>query len=55
LLIRGRLDQVVPDGCIDAYLEAIAGAQLAEIDGAGHRPEIENATAFDRGVRKFLA
>lgn len=55
LLVWGSHDKVVPRGCIDAYRDSIAGAQVAEIDGAGHRPEIESATEFDRVVRKFLA
>jgi len=55
LLIWGTRDRVVPRGCIDAYRTAIAGAQVVEIEGVGHRPEIENAAEFDRAVRKFLA
>ena len=55
LLVWGTRDKVVPRGCIDAYRAAIAGAQVAEIAGAGHRPEIENVAEFDRAVRKFLA
>lgn len=55
LLIWGSRDQVVPRGCIDAYRGAIAGAQVVEIEGVGHRPEIENTAEFDRAVRKFLA
>ena len=55
LLVWGTRDKVVPRGCIDAYRAAISGAQVAEIEGAGHRPEIENVAEFDRVVRKFLA
>jgi pimeloyl-ACP methyl ester carboxylesterase len=55
LLVWGTDDKVVPRACIDGYRKAIAGAQVAEIGGAGHRPEIENAAEFDRVVRKFLA
>jgi pimeloyl-ACP methyl ester carboxylesterase len=55
LLIWGTLDKVVPRGCIDGYCAAIADAQVAEVEGAGHRPEIENVAEFDRLVRKFLA
>lgn len=55
LLIWGTRDRVVPRGCIEAYRAAIAGAQVAEIEGVGHRPEIENPDEFDRAVRKFLA
>ncbi len=54
LLVWGTRDTVVPRGCIDAYREAIAGAQVAEIEGVGHRSEIENAVEFVRVVKKFL-
>jgi pimeloyl-ACP methyl ester carboxylesterase len=55
LLVWGTHDKVVPRGCIDGYRDAIAGAQVAEIAGAGHRPEIEDAAEFDLVVKKFLA
>jgi len=55
LLIWGTQDKVVPRGCIDGYRTAIPAAQVAEIEGAGHRPEIENIAEFDRVVRKFLS
>ena len=54
LLVWGTRDQVVPRGCIDAYKEAITGAKVALIEGVGHRPEIENATEFERAVIGFL-
>ncbi|HEY1850657.1 MAG TPA: alpha/beta hydrolase [Candidatus Binataceae bacterium] len=55
LLVWGTQDKVVPRGCIDGYRAAITGAQVVEIEGAGHRPEIENVAEFDRAVRKFLS
>jgi pimeloyl-ACP methyl ester carboxylesterase len=55
LLVWGTRDAVVPRGCIDRYRESIAGARVAEIDGVGHRPEIENSEEFVRVVHKFLA
>ena len=55
LLIWGTEDDVVPRGCVTGYREAIADAQVAEIEGVGHRPEIENSAAFERAVLKFLA
>jgi len=55
LLIWGTRDVIVPRGCIAAYRAAIAGAQVVEVEGVGHRPEIENVTEFDRTVRKFIA
>ena len=54
LLVSGTLDRVTPRGCIDAYKQALPHAQVATIDGVGHRPEIENSTEFERVVRKFL-
>jgi pimeloyl-ACP methyl ester carboxylesterase len=54
LLIRGTKDQVVPQGCIEAYREAITGAEVAEIANVGHRPEIENEREFTRIVTNFL-
>jgi len=32
----------------------IAGAQIVELAGVGHRPEIEDALSFERAVEKFL-
>lgn len=55
LLVWGTRDEVVPRGCIDAYKNVIATAQVAQIEGAGHRPEIENSVEFERLVRNFLA
>jgi len=55
LLVWGTRDNVVPRGCIDAYRQAIVNAQVVEIAGAGHRPEIENEPEFSRAVGKFLA
>ena len=55
LLVWGTKDGVVPRGCIDAYKKALSNAQVVEIDGAGHRPEIERPLEFVRAVNKFLA
>jgi len=54
LIVWGTRDAVVPRGCIDAYRQAIVGAQVVEIAGAGHRPEIENEAEFSRVIGKFL-
>jgi pimeloyl-ACP methyl ester carboxylesterase len=54
ILVWGTRDRIVPRGCIDAYRDAIAGAQVATIENAGHRPEIENSTEFVRVVSRFL-
>ena len=55
LLVWGQADAVVPRGCIEVYQKALRGAQVAEIPGVGHRPEIENAAAFVELVQAFLA
>ena len=55
LLIWGTRDVIVPRGCVDAYRAPLPGAQVVEIEGVGHRPEIENVVEFDRAVRKFIA
>ena len=55
LLVWGTRDRIVPRGCIDAYRAAIKDARIALVEGAGHRPEIENPAEFDRLVREFLA
>jgi pimeloyl-ACP methyl ester carboxylesterase len=55
LLVRGQKDAIVPKGCITAYQQAIAGAKVAEIPDAGHRPEIENSAEFVRVVKTCLA
>jgi pimeloyl-ACP methyl ester carboxylesterase len=54
LLVWGTKDDVVPRGCIDAYAKALANSRVAAIEGAGHRPEIENSVEFERAVRAFL-
>jgi pimeloyl-ACP methyl ester carboxylesterase len=55
LLVWGNRDSVVPRGVIDKYREALEAASVAEIDGAGHRPEIEKPAEFVRAVKNFLA
>ncbi|HLK86172.1 MAG TPA: alpha/beta hydrolase [Candidatus Binataceae bacterium] len=55
LLVWGTRDRIVPRGCIDAYRAAIEGAQVALIEGVGHRPEMENPVEFVRVVEEFLA
>ena len=55
LIVWGTADRVVPRGCIDAYKGAIGNPQVAMIEKAGHRPEIENSNEFERVVRTFLS
>jgi pimeloyl-ACP methyl ester carboxylesterase len=54
LIIWGEDDQVVPHGCAEAYAQAIPGARLAVVPGAGHRPEIEDRDRFVTLVSEFL-
>lgn len=55
LLIWGTRDKVVPRGCIEVYQQALAGAKVCEIEGVGHRPEIERPLEFVQAVSRFLA
>lgn len=55
LLIRGEKDRVVPQGCIDKYKSVLPQAQVVSVPGVGHRPEIEDAAAFVKATKDFLA
>jgi pimeloyl-ACP methyl ester carboxylesterase len=55
LLVWGQKDSIVPRGCITAYQQAIVGAQVVEIAGAGHRPEVEKSQEFIKAVKACLA
>jgi hypothetical protein len=52
LLVWVTRDTVVPNGCLDAYREAISGAKKASIESAGHR-EIEYECS--RVINEFLS
>lgn len=54
LLLRGAIDEVSPQGCVDAYAAAMPNATTAILEGVGHRPEIENPDRFVAIVRDFL-
>ncbi len=54
LLVWGDGDLVAPRGCIRGYADALPRAQVAEIPGVGHRPEIEDPDAFLEAVTPFL-
>jgi pimeloyl-ACP methyl ester carboxylesterase len=54
LVVWGDRDQVVPRGCAEVYANAIPGARLEVIAGAGHRPEIEDRARFVDLVSAFL-
>jgi pimeloyl-ACP methyl ester carboxylesterase len=55
LLVWGQQDAITPKGCVAAYRQAIAGAEVVELANAGHRPEVENSAEFVRAVKTFLA
>jgi len=55
LITWGTEDLVVPRSCVDIYEAAIPGALRADIDGAGHRPEIEAPEEFLTSVCSFLS
>ena len=54
LVVRGTEDEFLPRDAVVKYCDAIDGASLVEIDGAGHRPEIEDSDAFVAAARSFL-
>ena len=54
VVLWGDGDLVVPRACVTGYADALPRAQLAEIPGVGHRPEIEDPDAFLEAVTKFL-
>ena len=54
-LIYGDADRILPRSSIEGYATAFPDARVAEIAGAGHRPEIEDPDAFLEIVVKFLA
>ena len=53
-LVYGDADRILPRSAIDRYAAALPDAQVAEIAGAGHRPEIEDPDAFLDVVTQFL-
>lgn len=54
LLVAGARDGAMPE-TVRQMSRAIAGAQMVEIPGAGHIPNVEQATAFNRLLETFLA
>ena len=54
LVVVGQDDSVAPPDEARALKKAIAGAQLAELVGAGHLPSIEIRADFERVVHAFL-
>jgi len=53
LVVCGSKDQIVPMVCAELYREAIAGARLETIAGAGHYVEAEKPAELAKLVRDF--
>jgi pimeloyl-ACP methyl ester carboxylesterase len=54
LIVVGSEDILTPPDHSRAMAEAIPGAQLAIISGAGHLPPVEQPTATTESLREFL-
>jgi pimeloyl-ACP methyl ester carboxylesterase len=54
LIIWGKYDRVVDPVTADKLNAAISGSQKVIIDNAGHLPQIEQYSEFNRIVRDFL-
>ena len=55
LVIVGDQDRITPPMLSRDLSSRIAGANLVEIDGAGHLSNIEQPAAFNAAVDQFLA
>lgn len=55
LVLHGAQDGLVPPVYAQAFADAIPGATVQLIDGAGHLPMIEQEDQFLAAVRSFLA
>ena len=54
LVIHGSEDRYVPPANARALAEAIPGARLLVLEGAGHLVFVERAAEVNRGVLAFL-
>lgn len=54
LLVWGEEDQVIPVSTMETYRRALGKAEILRLPRCGHRPEIENTTAFLAAARQFL-
>jgi len=55
LAIRGSGDQITPAPDMQQMADAIAGATLVTLPGAGHLSHVEAPAAFERALTPFLA
>jgi pimeloyl-ACP methyl ester carboxylesterase len=53
LIVWGKENQIVPFECGELYRDAIVGARLATIAGAGHFAEVEKPAELAKLVRDF--
>ena len=54
LIVTGDDDRIVPAECATRYEEAIPGARLTVLPGAGHAVDLEQPTALASAVASFL-
>jgi len=54
LIVVGRHDAVTPPELSEAMRAAIAGSELAVIEGAGHLSNVEQPVAFNHALASFL-
>lgn len=55
LVIAGTADLMIPPAAAREMAEAIPGAELVMIDGAGHLPPVERPEAVNRALEGWLA
>jgi pimeloyl-ACP methyl ester carboxylesterase len=53
MLIRGTSDGLISRAYLDAYAAALGNSRVAEIEAAGHSPEIEQPEEFVRIAAEF--
>jgi 3-oxoadipate enol-lactonase len=54
LVVHGEDDQIIPVAEAEAMCDAISGAELEVLPGAGHLPNLEQVDAFNEAVWDFL-
>jgi len=52
--VAGTEDRLTPPKSARALVDAIPGARLSEVRGAGHFPQLEEPEAVNRAIRSFL-
>ena len=54
LILAGAQDASTPPERMQMYKDAISGAHMEILDGAGHFPNLEKPIAFNDALRRFL-